>query len=221
MGCCRGTGRSQRNGFQLLASEAFTLNRKHDGIIKDAVKGTQQRVVFTEVLLPLSRVTVAGKNHVVTTLFLVSAVNHIEKESSILLVKLTVPHLINNQAGRTDKRGQQSAFTPCSAGICHAVTQLSHFNEIRFQPMLTAGTAKSLRQVRFACSGFANEGKVFVGVYRRERRETPQFFNISASNSAEIKIVKSLRGLERKAAGTQQELHRLTFLFVMQILKSL
>lgn len=66
MGCCRGTGRSQRNGFQLLASEAFPLNRKHDGIIKDAVKGTQQRVIFTEVLLPLSRVTVAGKSHVVT-----------------------------------------------------------------------------------------------------------------------------------------------------------
>ena len=87
--------------------------------------------------------------------------------------------------------------------------------------MLTAGTAKSLRQVRFACSGFANEGEVFVGVYRRERRETPQFFNISASNSAEIKIIKSLRDLERKAASTQQELHRLTFLFVMQILKSL
>ena len=75
----RRCGRPQGNRLKTAAAEALALNRKHNRIIEDAVERTQERVILTEILLPLRGITVAGKNHVVVAVLLVAAVHHIKK----------------------------------------------------------------------------------------------------------------------------------------------
>ena len=163
--------------FPAFSSEAFTLNGEHNGIVKDTVQSTEKRIAFAEVFLPLRRISVAGsvagKDHVVTPFFLVSAVNQVKEQPSVLLVKLTVPNLINDQAGRAHKRSQQNAFPACTASICHSVTQLRHLNEVSLLPLFTAGTAKSLSQMRLSGSGFPNKSEILVGIQGRKRRQAP------------------------------------------------
>ena len=150
------------------------------------------RSVLAEVLLPLSRVTVAGKDHVGVALLLVAAVHHVKEQPGILLVKLTVSHLINNQAGRADKVGQKVALPAGSACGSHAVPQLCHLNEVTPKSMLTAGTPKSLGQMGLARTRPSNKGKVFVSIEGRQRGEATELVNILSGDSAEIKVVKGL-----------------------------
>lgn len=74
-----------------------------------------------------------------------------------------MPHLVNNQAGRADKVGQEVALPASPAGSGHAVAQLRHLNEVSPKPVLTAGPPKSLGQTGLAGAGPSNKGKVFVG----------------------------------------------------------
>ena len=206
MGGGRSSGHPQGDGFQSLSPEALSLHRKDNRIIKDAVKSAQEGVVLTEILLPPGGVPVAGKNHVVIAVLLVAAVNHVKEQPGVLLVKLTMPHLVNNQTGRPHKRGQQRSLTACTPRVCHTVSQFRHLNEVGFQSLFTAGPAKSLGQVGLSRSRLANKGKILVGVECRERGKAPQLLHILPGNAVEIKVVKGLRRLQRQAAGTQQEL---------------
>ncbi len=72
---------------------------ENQGIIKDPVQCTQQGVVLTEVLLPLGKLLVVRKNHVVRTFLVVAAVNEVKEKPCVLLVKDTVTDFIGNQAG--------------------------------------------------------------------------------------------------------------------------
>ncbi len=205
--CCS----PQRNRFKPPPTETLSLNCKDHCIIKDAVKGTQQKINFTKVFLPLCRVAVAGKNHVVAVALLVAAVNHIKKQARVLLVKFTMPHLVNNQAGRADKRSKESAFPSGAASICHPVTQFDHLNEICLQTVFVAGAPKGLSQVRFACSGLTNESKVFVGIKRGQRGDAPQLLNISPGDTVKIKVLKGLWNLQWQTACVQQKFNRCAF----------
>lgn len=126
----------------MAATEALALNCKDNRIIKDAVKSTQERVVLTEIFLLLRRIAVAGEDHVVITVLLVTAVHHVKEQLRVLLAKFAVSHFINNKAGRPDKRCKERALTASPSGIRHPVTQLGHLNEVCLHAMLTTGTAK-------------------------------------------------------------------------------
>ena len=93
--CC---GRAQGDCLKTAATEALALNCKDNRIIKDAVKSTQERVVLTEIFLLLRRIAVAGEDHVVITVLLVTAVHHVKEQLRVLLAKFAVSHFINNKA---------------------------------------------------------------------------------------------------------------------------
>ena len=76
-------------------------------------------------------------------------------------------NLVNNQAGGPDRGREKRPFLPCTAGGRHSVTQLRHLNEVDLHALFAALIAKGLGQVSFACSGFANESEVLVGVDSR------------------------------------------------------
>ena len=80
---------------QPLSPEAFALNVERC-IIKDPVQGAQQGVILIEVGSPMGWVLVTGEDNVEVAFFVVSPVNQIEEQPSILLVELAVPNFINN-----------------------------------------------------------------------------------------------------------------------------
>ena len=75
------------------------MDVEHGSIIKDPVKSKEQRVLFIEILSPQGRASVAGEDDVVRSLLVVPSVDEIEERPGLLLVELTVPDLVDNEAG--------------------------------------------------------------------------------------------------------------------------
>ena len=146
------------------ATVALTLNGEHHNIVKDAVESAQECIVLAEVLLPLGRILVAGKDRIVAAFLVVAAVHHVKEQAGVLLVKLAVAHLVNNKAGRADERREERSFPPGAASLGHPILQLGYLNEVHLQTVLAALVAKGLSQMGLAGSRLANEGEVLVGI---------------------------------------------------------
>ena len=85
-------------------------------------------------------------------------VNQVKEQSGILLVKGTVANLVNNQARGAHKAIETGIGLSRTSGCRESVPEFRCLNEIGFQPMLAAGVAESLSQMRFACACRANKG---------------------------------------------------------------
>ena len=160
----------QGYGLQLLASEAFTLNVEYRGVIKYSVQRTQQGIVLIEVTSPVRGMLVAGKYNIEVAFLVVSPVNQIEEQPGILFIELTVPHLVNNQTGRTHQTIEHRGFLASSSGSGELVPQLRHLNEIGLYSSLATRIAKSLRKMCLAGSSRTNERQIPVGIDGRQGR---------------------------------------------------
>src|SRR5699024_4902214 len=148
-----------------------------------------------------------GKDHVGVALLLVAAVHHVKEQPGILLVKLTVSHPINSQAGRADKVGQKVALPPGTACGSHTVPQLCHLNKVTPKSMLTAGTHQCLGHIGLARTRPCIRRNVIVSTEGGESEEASQLVNSRSGDSAEIKVVKGLGNLQWEAEGADQEIH--------------
>ena len=115
-----------------------------------------------------------------------------QRQPGVLFVKLTMPHLANDETGRTTERRQQTTFPANSSGGDHAVTQFRHFNEVGFKSIFKTGAPKSLGQVGLACAESSHKGEVFVGIDGGQCRKAVQSLHISADDPDEIKVIKDL-----------------------------
>ena len=120
---CRSFTCLQSIGFQPLAPEALAVDIEHSGVIKDSVKGAEQRIFLIEVLSPQGRTSVAGEDDIICPFLVVPPVDEVEEQPSVLLVELTVPDLVNidtvlsNQLGRAYHRW--SLFVSFYIILCH------------------------------------------------------------------------------------------------------
>ena len=114
---------SQGIRLAILSAITVTAQVENQGIIKDSVQGTEQRIVLVEVLLPLRRLLVAGKNHCVRSFLIVAPVNEVEEHPCVLPIKDTMTNLINNQAGRFHKVGDDSSAPSIGTSLCKHVVQ--------------------------------------------------------------------------------------------------
>ena len=80
--------------------EAFATQLKYSGAVEEATQRAQQSDIFLEIY---TRVLVARENYLVTALFVIMAVNHVEERPCILLGKGSVANLVNNQERKSHK----------------------------------------------------------------------------------------------------------------------
>ena len=106
---------------------------------------------------------VAGKYNIEVAFLVVSPVNQIEEQPGILFIELTVPHLVNNQTGRTYQTIEHRGFLASPSGSGELVPQLRHLNEIGLYSSLATRIAKSLRKMCLAGFGI-REISVLTGM---------------------------------------------------------
>ena len=176
----------------MLSPEALAADVEDGSCIKDPVECAQQGVLLVEVLPPQGRVAVAGEDDVVSPFLVVAPVNQVEEQPGILLIELTVPNFVNNQAGRAYQTIENGCFLACPSSGGELISQLGHLNKIGFNAPLTALIAKSLSQMRLAGSGRANECQVPVGIDGRQGWQRFELGCVPALNNGEIKVFKGL-----------------------------
>lgn len=209
----------QCNVLQPFPSKALATDVEDQRVVKNPVKQAQQGIGLLEVLLPLGRCLVAREHEIECAFLVVPAVDHIEEQARVFLVEFAVPNFINDQAGRTDERGQCACLLPKPSGIRELVAKLRRFYEVGFHPVLAALVAESHGQVCLSRPCGADEREIPVGVNGSQGREAFQPFYVFPFQYAEIEILEGLRVLERQPAGPHEHLDRRLLFLGADVLK--
>ena len=104
-----------------------------------------------------SEMLVAGEYDIEVAFFVVSPVNQVKEQPSILLVELAVTHFVNNKTGRPREAVKQRCLFFGPSGGGELIPQLRHLYETGLNAPLAALMSKCLGQMRLAGSGRANE----------------------------------------------------------------